>query len=156
MSGASDAVAAAPAGGVPGKYVVVAMFALAIALTGFLWIYTRLHRAPFIPLRTALVEEFGRASAPRVEGGRPRRGPMTLRVVLRTAFDPSLDDDATRAEIERVAERVVALARQHVEGFEQYEQFHFVLLKFDAPGDGTAPRFESTRPLHNPDAAPPR
>ena len=73
--------------GVPGHWVVLGMFAFAIVLTGMLWTYTKLHNAPFIPLRRALAEEFTRAAAPRVEGGRHRNGPMILRVIVKVEFN---------------------------------------------------------------------
>ena len=75
--------------GVPGKYVVLAMLAFGICLTGFMWLYTYFNNQPFIPLRHALVQKFKRETSPRVEGGKERgRGPSKLRIVLTVKFDP--------------------------------------------------------------------
>ena len=124
---------------ISGKLVVVGMFAFAILLTGTLWIYTRLHNAPFIPLRRALATEFGRAAAPRAEGGRHRRGPMTLRVVMTVDFDPTAQDAPSLERVAAIDRRIIELARQHID-VSQYEFFEINLIQVIPEGE--SPRRE--------------
>ena len=124
---------------IPGKVVVVGMFAFAILLTGTLWIYTRLHNAPFIPLRRALATEYGRPAAPRVEGGRHRKGPLTLRVVMTVDFDPSAQDAPSRDRVAAIDRRIIELARQHVD-LAQYEILEINLIQVIP--EGNSPRRE--------------
>jgi hypothetical protein len=124
---------------VSGKWVVAAMFAFAIVLTGFLWKYTQMHRAPFLPLRSALTKEFTKAASPRVEGGRHRRGPMTLRVVLNVDFDPSSKTDKTAKQVDQIASRIIELASQNL-NLEPYEVIEIFLVQL-VP-EGTPQRLE--------------
>lgn len=113
--------------GVSGKWVVMGMFLFAILCTTALWTYSRLHNAPFIPLRRALATEIGRDYQPRVEGGRHKGGPMTLRVVLLVDFDPTATDAETVERVRRLDEQIIALARQH-QRLEDYEIFEINLV----------------------------
>lgn len=93
-----------------GRSVVGGMFSFAILTTALLWIYWKLHTAPFVPLQRAIVEQFP-DSAPRVEGGQRKmhKGtPRILRVVLRVGFDPTTN----KLQSEQTADRVADIARE--------------------------------------------
>ena len=76
---------------VSGRRVVLAMFALGILATTFLWIYWTIRMMPFMPLQEALVTEF-RDSRPRAEGGHAKgTGQPVLQVSMRCDFDPTSD-----------------------------------------------------------------
>lgn len=128
-----------PSDGVPGHWVVLGMFAFAIVMTGLLWTYTKLHNAPFIPLRRALAEEYSRSAAPRVEGGRHRNGPMILRVVLNVDFDPTEPAEFVRERVAGIQARIIELARAHVE-VQKYEDLQIFLVHL-VP-EGTPQRLE--------------
>ena len=77
-------------GGIPGRKVVLAMFAFGIAGTSLIWIYWNWHVAPFMPVQMALEEQFA-DSSPRVEGGQRKMHkstPTLLRVDMRVPFNP--------------------------------------------------------------------
>jgi hypothetical protein len=87
------------------------LFAFAILATGGMWVYWKLHRAPFLPLERALVEEFP-GSSPHVEGGQRKmheKTPRILRVTLKIDFDPLADE----AKAREFAEKVAAFLREH-------------------------------------------
>lgn len=75
---------------VPGKWVVLVMFALGIAATATNYIYWEFHTRPFRPLTLAIGDAFPE-SVPKVEGGRHKGGPNTLRIAMRVPFDPIVD-----------------------------------------------------------------
>lgn len=131
--------------GVPGKYVVLAMLAFGVGLTGFMWLYTYFNNQPFIPLRHALVEKFKRETSPRVEGGKERgRGPSKLRIVLTVKFDPSQespDNQKLRTGMER---DTLVLANQHLD-LSQYERWEFILIRYVA--EAVPQRWESKREM---------
>lgn len=96
-----------------GKWIVAGMFAFAIMLTGALWVYWKLHTAPFLPLQQAIAEKFPN-SAPRVEGGRRKSHedtPRILRVTMKVAFDPV--EKGRRAR--ELARRLAAFVPEHYE-----------------------------------------
>lgn len=94
---------------ISGRWVVFGLLLLGIVATAVMYVYWERHTRPFRPLTEAIGREFPRA-LPKVEGGRPKRGPLTLRISLRVPFTPNhLSPDA-----HRVVNRVVELARQHV------------------------------------------
>jgi len=107
---------------IPGRWIVIGMFAFGIAATAGLWIYWKLHLAPFYPLQKALAEEFPK-SLPRVEGGRHKKSPPILRIVLQVTFTPNKDDSRVRD----MHERIVAVARQHHD-LSQYETLEVYLV----------------------------
>lgn len=91
--------------------MVLAMFAFAITATGLLYVYWRMHIAPFLPLQKALAATF-KDSRPRVEGGQRKihKGtPRILRVTMKIDFDPNADEARTTT----FANRVVAFVREH-------------------------------------------
>lgn len=102
---------------VSGKKVVVAMFALAITATSILWLCWNWHLMPYMPLQTALVQEF-EGSSPRVDGGQRKmhKGtPMILRVVMRVPFDPTSADAEVQNLIESRILRTRELAKSHTD-----------------------------------------
>lgn len=94
---------------IPGRWVVLGMLGFGIVLTGGLWVYMKLERAPFLPFKQALYNEFPK-SRPRVDGGRHKKSPPLLRVVMQVDFSPSETDE----RVVKIVNRVIALARQHV------------------------------------------
>lgn len=111
-----------------GRWVVLAMFAFGIVATGGIWVYWKLHLAPFLPLQKALAAEFPKSS-PRVDGGWKKGefqvGPPTLRIVLRVPYAPAERDVRVPATIERV----VALAREELE-LARYETLEIYLVHY--------------------------
>lgn len=104
-----------------GRWVVVGMFVFAAAATGGMWVYWKLHIAPFLPLQEALAEAFP-GSRPRVEGGQRKMSkntPRILRITARVDFDPTRDQNA--AEVDRFADRLAAVAREKQNDLSSYE-----------------------------------
>ncbi|MEX0703546.1 MAG: hypothetical protein WD069_15735 [Planctomycetales bacterium] len=95
---------------IAGKWIVIAVFAFAILMTGAMWVYWRLHIGPFLPLQRAIVAEWP-DSAPRVEGGQRKMHqgtPRILRATLKVPFDPT--DESRKAELKRRVARIRELA----------------------------------------------
>jgi hypothetical protein len=113
---------------VPGRWIVLTMFAFGIAATGGIWVYWKLHLAPFMPLQKALAAEFPKSS-PRVDGGWSgkefQQGPPRLRIVLRVPYPPLEQDARVSATIDRVVE----LARAHLD-FTKYETLEIYLVHY--------------------------
>ena len=107
---------------VSGRWVVIGMFAFGIAATSFLWIYWYLHLAPFFPLQKALADEFAK-SYPRVEGGRHKKSPPILRIVLQIEFTPQRDDP----RVQSMLDRIVVLAKTH-QKLSDYETLEVYLV----------------------------
>lgn len=95
---------------IPGHWVVLGMFVMASVATALIFIYWEMHTRPFRPLTEAVGREF-RHSLPKVEGGRHKQGPMTLRIAMTVRFKPVKGVEETEA----VVRRVVELARQHTD-----------------------------------------
>jgi hypothetical protein len=97
--------------GIPGPYVVIAMFAFGFLVTGLLFAYWHYHTAPFQELQSALAAEFP-GSRPRVEGGQQKQHkdtPRVLRIVMKVDHHPERDKEKS----ERIADRVMELAQSH-------------------------------------------
>ncbi len=105
----SDAPTPRPRG-IPGHWVVIGMFVMGFCATALIFIYWELHTRPFRPLTEAIGREF-RHSLPKVEGGRHKQGPMTLRVAMKVPFKPVKDVEET----EMVVRRIVELAKLHAD-----------------------------------------
>jgi hypothetical protein len=115
---------------ISGKWIVIALLSFGIFTTGFMWIYTYLSNKPFIPLRHALVQEFSRAAAPNVQGGKDRgRGPNMLRIIMNVEFDPSRKTDGVPAQVAAMEHRVADLARENLD-LNQYDQWVFILVHY--------------------------
>lgn len=95
----------------PGRWVVVGMFAFGLIATSGLWAYWYLHTAPFRPLQLAIAESIP-GSNPRVEGGQRKihkQTPRILRITVRVEFDPQKDEGRAK----EVGAQLEALARKH-------------------------------------------
>lgn len=130
---------------ISGKWVVLAVLSFGIFLTGFMWIYTYLSNKPFIPLRHAIVQEYSRASAPNIQGGKERgRGPNKLRIILNVDFDPTQKDEGVPAKVAAMEHRVAELVQEHLD-LKEYERWEFILVFY--PPEATPKRLESKRDI---------
>ena len=89
---------------ISGRKVVVVMFLFAIVVTGALYIYWKLHMAPFLPLQRQLDAAF-EDSKPQVEGGQSKMNqgtPRVLRVTMKVPFDPVNEDVRLKLWTEQV------------------------------------------------------
>ncbi|MFN0055352.1 MAG: hypothetical protein ACKV0T_24665 [Planctomycetales bacterium] len=103
------------------------LFLFGTVSTAGIWIYWKLHLAPFLPLQRALANAFPE-SLPRVDGGWARnefrKGPPRLRILLRVPFPPDRPDD----RVEETVKRVIELAREHVD-FTAYDELEIYLVQ---------------------------
>jgi hypothetical protein len=109
---------------VPGRWVVIAMLGFGVAATGSLWVYSKLQLAPFVPILKVLHAEFPESKA-RVEGGRHKREPPLLRVVMQVNFTPTETDE----RVQKIFARVVALAKANLD-LSQYENFELHIVHY--------------------------
>jgi hypothetical protein len=109
---------------ISGRWVVIALLLFGVAATATLWIYSKMELAPFVPLLKAMRAEFPESKA-RVEGGRPRRQPPVLRVVMQVDFTPAESDD----RVQKMFRRVVALAKEHLD-LSEYENFELHIVRY--------------------------
>lgn len=109
---------------VSGKWVVLGMIGFGLLATGAIWVYAEIELAPFQPLAKAIKKEFP-GSHPHVKGGQPRNKPPLLRIVMEVDFTPTAADKRVTA----IAERVIALAKQHVK-LSDYEDFELHLVRY--------------------------
>ena len=115
---------------ISGRWVVIAMFAFALTVTGLLYLYWDLHTGPFRPLTEVLAHEF-EGSHPLVQGGQEkvRKGsPKILRVTLRVDFAP--DDENNNELVDKVVDRISQLADEH-HGLAKYDilEIHLIRLR---------------------------
>lgn len=107
-----------------GRKVVAGMFLFGITATGGMWVYWKLHVAPFTPLQQALAAEF-EASRPLVEGGQRKmhkNTPRILRITMHAPFNPAADRQACL----RFGEQVLAFVRAR-EDLARYDELHLYL-----------------------------
>jgi hypothetical protein len=123
MTAAADDAVSPSRPGIPGWWVVIGMFALAILATTIIFVYWDLHTKPFRPLTEAIGREF-RHSLPKVEGGRHKGSANTLRVSLRVPFVPI----ESTPEARKMVNRVVELAREHAD-LAQFELLEVHLIQ---------------------------
>lgn len=109
--------------GIPGQYVVLGMFLTGIVATATIYLYWDLHTKPFRPLTEAIGREF-KYSLPKVEGGRHKKGPLTLRITVRVPFLP----DTAGESSQRLVNRLTELAREHGR-LAEFEEFHIHLVQ---------------------------
>jgi len=113
---------------IPGKWVVIAMFLFGAMATGGIWVYWKMHLAPFLPLQKAIAEAYPKSS-PRVDGGwtkeKFREGLPRLRIVLRVRYPPVESDPRVQATIDRVIE----LAQEHTP-IADYDEFEIYLVHY--------------------------
>lgn len=108
---------------ISGKWVIIAMFLFGGCATGLIYLYWEMHTRPFRPLTEAIGREF-RHSLPKVEGGRNKGGPMTLRVAMTVSFKPVKGQEET----ESVVRRVVELSQTHAD-ISQFEKLEVYLIQ---------------------------
>lgn len=116
-----------------GRKVVVAMFAMGICATAFLYGYWTLHLMPFMPLQQAIVAEFP-GSAPRVNGGKKKLHkdtPVMLQIGMKLKFDPTATDEKTVASVKALQSRVYQLVKEKVDfpGLNIIELYIYQLLQ---------------------------
>jgi hypothetical protein len=109
---------------ISGRWVVIALLSFGVLATGTLWVYSKMQLAPFVPLLKALDTEFPESKA-RVEGGRHRREPPKLRVVMQVEFTPTETDE----RVQKILARVVALAKANLD-LTQYENFELHIVHY--------------------------
>lgn len=111
---------------VPGRIVVVAMFAFAASIIGLLFVYWELYTRPFRPLQTVIAAEFP-GSSPRAVGGKPKShlpgSPAILRLIVRIDWDPRADQRRARS----MANRLADISRAHV-AVSDYERLEVYLM----------------------------
>lgn len=129
-------------GGISGRWVILGILILAVGATAFEWNYTRMYRAPFIPLREAIAESFGREAKVKIDGGRNKRGPMTLRIVIDVPFDPTAETEQKRTL--EALQRLEKMAVDHVD-LKEYEFIQIYLVQIIP--EGTPKRLEHRRPI---------
>jgi len=111
-----------PRTGHSGKWVVIALLGFSLLMTGMMWVYWKLQLAPFLPLQEAIVAEYP-GTAPRVEGGRHKKSPPILRVVLMVDFTPVEKSE----KVQQLLQRIVELSQQHVK-LTDYETLEIYLV----------------------------
>ena len=97
-----------------GRWVVAAMFAMGITLTGLLYAYSTLHLGPFRPLQDAIAQEFP-GSAPRIDGGKKKphkNTPTILRILVKTEVDPLSEREESVQQLIFMRKRIGELARE--------------------------------------------
>jgi hypothetical protein len=106
---------------ISGWIVVIGMLLTGAAATAVMFVYWDLHTKPFRPLTEAIGRTY-KHSLPKVEGGRHKRGPMTLRVALRVPFSPEVDQASADAALDTICR----LIREHQDlaGYDRV-QIHF-------------------------------
>lgn len=106
---------------ISGKLVVAGMLLMGLSATAVMFIYWDLHTKPFRPLTEAIGRTF-KYSLPNVEGGRHKKGPMTLRIAMRVPFPPEVDEQSAQETLQTVQ----GLIRKHADltGYERV-QIHF-------------------------------
>jgi hypothetical protein len=109
---------------ISGRWVVVALLTFGVAATATLWIYSKMELAPFVPLLKALRAEFPDSKA-QVKGGRHKREPPLLRIVMQVDYTPVETD----VRVQKMFQGVVALAKEHLD-LSQYENFELYVVHY--------------------------
>lgn len=108
---------------VSGTWVVVGVLLLGISATAVMFVYWDLHTKPFRPLTEAIGRTF-KNSLPKVEGGRHKQGPKTLRIAFRVPFSPETDPQRTQETLDTVFD----LIRRH-QDLTGYEKVQIYLIQ---------------------------
>ncbi len=109
---------------ISGRWVVIALLGFGILATAALWIYSKMELAPFVPLLKAIRAEFPESKA-QVKGGRHKREPPLLRVVMQVDYTPVESDE----RVQKMFQRVVALVKEHLD-LSQYENFELHVVHY--------------------------
>lgn len=106
---------------VSGKLVILVLFLFGSIMTGTMWVYWKMHLAPFLPLQQAIVaEEEFKLSRPVVEGGREKGDPdadNVLRVTMMVEFDPNEETE----RVDEIEAAIVNLARTKLPQVAEYD-----------------------------------
>lgn len=108
---------------VSGRAMVILMILFGVTMTSAISFYWYFHSRPYRPLMYALGQEFP-GSNPKIEGGRHKGGPKTLRIAMHSAFDPNDD-----AKFVPFRDRVLEIIPRHLDlrDFEVLELHTFYL-----------------------------
>lgn len=104
-----------------GRWVVVGMLLFGVTATSILYLYWRLHTAPFLPLQQALADRF-EDSRPRVEGGQRKihqNTPRILRIIIKVDFNPQTSEQKVQSLVREIAE--VAADYQELDQYQLLE-----------------------------------
>jgi hypothetical protein len=94
---------------VSGRLVVLGMLGFGLVMTGAIWAFSVFELEPFQPLARAIKAEFP-DSHPHVKGGRPKKQPPLLRIVMQVDFTPHETDE----RVVQIVARVTALSKTHI------------------------------------------
>lgn len=136
---------------ISGKLVVSGIFLMGVCATAMVFVYWDLHTRPFRPLTEAIGRRF-KHSLPKVEGGRHKKGPLTLRVSLRVPFPPEVDEHAAQETLVTVK----TLIRQHADitGYDEV-QIHFFQMVPEAKLKSRLFKLSPAEVVHAADGTPP-
>jgi hypothetical protein len=109
---------------VSGRWVVLAMLGFGMLMTGAIWVFSKFELEPFQPLAKAIKAEFPE-SHPHVKGGRPKKKPPLLRIVMQVDFTPSETDE----RVMHIVDRVTALAKEHI-NLAEYETLEIYIVHY--------------------------
>ena len=113
---------------IPGKWVVIILLVLGVWASAGVWTFWNVHFGPFVPLQAAIASEFPKAR-PRIEGGRYKNSPTTLRIVLHVDFKPEETDEL----VQKMKQRSLELARD-TGVLARYETVEIFFVHFSGPG----------------------
>ncbi len=98
--------------GIPGWWIVFAMFTFAITIIVLLFLYWELYTRPFREVQVAIAEAFPK-SQPQVVGGKHKShrpdAKSEMRIVIQVANDPRTDDKQSA----QIALRLARIAAEH-------------------------------------------
>ena len=109
---------------VSGRWVVLAMLGFGVVMTGAIWAFSVFELEPFQPLAGAIKAEFPK-SHPHVKGGRPKKLPPLLRIVMQVDFTPTETDE----KVQQIIARVTALAKEHI-NLAEYETLEIHIVHY--------------------------
>ncbi len=110
---------------ISGRWVVIGMFLMGVTATATIFVYWDLHTKPFRPLTEAIGRTF-KNSLPKVEGGRHKKDPTTLRIAMRVPFPPDLDEQAAQETLQTV--RRLIREHQDLTGYERVQIYFFQMV----------------------------
>ena len=108
---------------VSGRMVVMGMLLAGLLATATIFLYWELHTRPFRGLTEAIGRTF-KNSLPKVEGGRHKKDPTTLRIAMRVPFAPDSDDQQAQETLQTVRR----LVREH-QDLAHYERVQIYLFQ---------------------------
>jgi hypothetical protein len=109
---------------VSGRLVVLAMLGFGLVMTGAIWAFSVFELEPFQPLARAIKAEFP-DSHPHVKGGRPKKQPPMLRIVMQVDFTPIETDQ----RVVQIVDRVTALSKEHI-NLAEYETLEIHIVHY--------------------------